>query len=61
VGICGRVGRLVVVPLRYGAGRELTPEQRTLLLEIRREHPTASVPLILRTLADGRLAARVGS
>jgi putative transposase len=41
-----------------GRGRDLTPEQRTLLLDIRREHPTASVPLILRTLvADGRLAA----
>lgn len=35
----------------------MTPEQRDLLLEIRREHPTASVSLILRTLiADGRLA-----
>jgi putative transposase len=39
-----------------GRARELTAEQRTLLLEIRREHPTASVPLIIRTLvADGRL------
>jgi transposase len=27
-----------------GRARELTPEQRELLLEIRREHPTASVP-----------------
>ena len=34
-----------------GHGRELTPEQRQLLLDIRREHPSASVPLILRTLA----------
>lgn len=40
-----------------GRGRELTPEQRALLLDIRREHPDASVPLILKTLArDGRLA-----
>jgi len=40
-----------------GHGRELSPEQRQLLLDIRREHPSASVPLILRTLiADGRLA-----
>ena len=40
-----------------GRGRELSPEQRALLLDIRREHPSASVPLILRTLiADGRLA-----
>lgn len=40
-----------------GRARDLTAEQRQLLLEIRREHPTASVPLILRTLvADGRLA-----
>lgn len=42
-----------------GRGRTLTPAQRDLLLEIRREHPRASVPLILRTLvADGRLAPR---
>jgi len=40
-----------------GRARELTAEQRQLLLDIRREHPTATVPLILRTLvADGRLA-----
>ncbi len=40
-----------------GRARELTPAQRELLLDIRREHPTASVPTILRTLvADGRLA-----
>ena len=39
-----------------GRARDLTPEQRQLLLDIRREHPTASVPLIIRTLvADGRL------
>jgi len=39
-----------------GRGRELSPELRELLLDIRREFPTASVPLILRTLiADGRL------
>lgn len=41
-----------------GRGRELTAEQRQLLLDIRREHPLATVPLILRTLvADGRLGA----
>ena len=40
-----------------GRARELSPEQRELLLDIRREHPSASVELILRTLvADGRLA-----
>jgi transposase InsO family protein len=40
-----------------GRARELTPEQRQLLCDIRREHPSASAPLILRTLvADGRLA-----
>jgi transposase InsO family protein len=40
-----------------GRARDLTAAQRDLLLQIRREHPTASVPLILRTLvADGRLA-----
>jgi transposase InsO family protein len=39
-----------------GRGRRLTPEQRQLLLDIRRENPSASVPLILRTLIlDGRL------
>jgi putative transposase len=41
-----------------GRARELTAEQRQLLCDIRREHPTASVPLILRTLVgDGRLRA----
>ena len=40
-----------------GHAQELTDEQRVLLLDIRREHRSASVPLILRTLvADGRLA-----
>ncbi len=33
-----------------GRGRELTDEQRQLLLDIRAEHPHASAPLILRTL-----------
>lgn len=39
-----------------GRARELTAEQRQLLCDIRREHTSASVPLILRTLVlDGRL------
>ena len=39
-----------------GHGRKLTPEQKDLLCDIRREHPKASAPLILRTLVlDGRL------
>lgn len=39
-----------------GRGRHLGPQLRTLLCDIRREHPQASVPLILRTLVhDGRL------
>ncbi len=39
-----------------GRARELTAEQRELLLDIRREHRAASVPLILHTLvAEGRL------
>jgi len=39
-----------------GRGRALDPALRALLCDIRREHPSASVPLILRTLeADGRL------
>ena len=41
-----------------GRGRELGDELRALLIDIRREFPTASVPLILMTLAaDGRLDA----
>ena len=35
-----------------GFAQELTEELRTLLLDIRREHPDASVPLILKTLVD---------
>ena len=43
-----------------GPGRALTVEQRELLCDIRREHPSAGVPLILRTLCqDGRLAKDV--
>jgi putative transposase len=39
-----------------GRCRELTPPQRQLLLAIREEYPSASVPVILRTLViEGRL------
>lgn len=39
-----------------GRAQALTPELRVLLLDIRREYPSASVSLILRTLvADGRM------
>jgi transposase InsO family protein len=39
-----------------GRARALPPELRQLLEDIRREHPAASVPLMLRTLeAEGRL------
>jgi transposase InsO family protein len=39
-----------------GRARDLTPAQRELLLDIRREHPDASAKLIVRTLVlDGRL------
>lgn len=39
-----------------GRARELAPEQRELLLDVRREHPDASAALIVRTLVlDGRL------
>lgn len=39
-----------------GRAQELTPQQRQLLCDIRREYPSASASLILRTLiADGRL------
>lgn len=42
-----------------GHARELTDAQRDLLLAIRREHPTTSAALILRTLElDGRIAPR---
>jgi transposase InsO family protein len=55
-----RGGLAALVPCRRsdrGRARELTDAQRQLLLDIRREHPLATVPLILRTLvADGRLA-----
>ncbi|WP_437982947.1 DDE-type integrase/transposase/recombinase [Sorangium sp. So ce117] len=41
-----------------GFAQDLSEELRTLLLDIRREHPYASVPLILKTLVDeGRLEA----
>jgi transposase InsO family protein len=54
---CG--GLEALEPKRRGDGgraRALTDEQRKLLLDIRREHRSASVPLILRTLwLDGRL------
>jgi transposase InsO family protein len=40
-----------------GAAQALSAEERELVLAIRREHPRASVPVIVRTLeADGRLA-----
>ncbi len=39
-----------------GRCKKLTGEQRKLLVDIRREHPSAAVPLIVRTLVlDGRL------
>jgi transposase InsO family protein len=39
-----------------GRGRDLTPELKQLLCDIRREHPSASARLIVSTLeADGRL------
>jgi putative transposase len=39
-----------------GFAQELPDELRELLLDIRREHPSASVPLVLKTLVDeGRL------
>lgn len=55
-----RIGRLEALRPRprsdRGHAQELTLEQRELLLAIRREHPTASAALILRTLVlDGRL------
>ncbi len=41
-----------------GHARALTDDQRKLLIDIRREHPSASADLIVRTLeADGRMDA----
>lgn len=43
-----------------GRGRDLAPEIRDLLCDIRREHPEVSVTLIVRTLrADGRIGPEV--
>src|SRR6202142_4310064 len=43
-----------------GRGRDLDPELRELLCDIRREHPEVSVTLIVRTLrADGRIGTEV--
>ena len=43
-----------------GRGRDLDPELRDLLCDIRREHPYVSVTLMLRTLrADGRVGNEV--
>jgi len=43
-----------------GRGRDLEPELRELLCDIRREHPSVSVKVILRTLrADGRVGPEV--
>ena len=43
-----------------GRGRDLEPELRELLCDIRREHPSVSVKLILRTLrAEGRVGSEV--
>jgi transposase InsO family protein len=43
-----------------GRGRDLDPELRELLCDIRREHPSVSVTLMLRTLrTDGRIGPEV--
>jgi len=43
-----------------GRGRDLDPQVRELLCDIRREHPHVTVPVILRTLrADGRIGPEV--
>lgn len=45
-----------------GRAQDLAPTLRELLCDIRREHPSASVPLIVRTLVlDGRMARGVVS
>lgn len=59
----GGLGALKPLPRKdAGRARILTRAQRDLLLAIRREHPSASVPLILRTLiGEGRLDAEAVS
>jgi transposase InsO family protein len=56
---CKRSGLQALKPKRRkdrGRAKALLAPQRDLLLDIRREYPSASVPLILRTLIlDGRL------
>ncbi|MEO8754183.1 MAG: helix-turn-helix domain-containing protein [Casimicrobiaceae bacterium] len=43
-----------------GRGRDLDPQLRELLCDIRREHPSVSVKVILRTLlAEGRMGSEV--
>lgn len=45
-----------------GRGRKLTEQQKSLLLDIRKEHPDTSVPVILDTLQDdGRLESNAVS
>lgn len=45
-----------------GRGRDLDPALRELICDIRRERPSVSVPLMLRTLrADGRIGAEVSA
>src|SRR5690606_14796060 len=52
----GGVEALRPVSRATGHAQALTQAQRELILDIRREHPGASVPLILRVLeAEGRL------
>jgi transposase InsO family protein len=53
----GLAGLLPQLRSDRGRARTLPAPLRELLLDIRREHPSASVPLVLRTLqADGRLS-----
>ena len=44
-----------------GPCRELTPQQRELLAAIREEHPSASVPVILRTLVAEGCSSRIAA
>jgi putative transposase len=54
----GLEGLVPVARKDRGAARTLTDAQRALICAIRREHPTASAELIVRTLEqDGRLEA----
>lgn len=58
----GLTGLMPKLRADRGVARTLTPEQRELVLAVRREHPRASAEIILETLvAEGRIDAQAVS